>query len=469
MLQNIGLNKNIINNNFNIRNAQKAGVSTPCATSNNLSFKAKNVTSSNVISPVNTTLSSADQEKYLYLTNLLKDMPVSENAEGMSPNKQLDFLLKSGKLLSKTSRDKSTTLDNLYKMATEERLEGLDAKNLISNTLDILVNPRYVTQNFGDIPTEAKSKILSVLKPDDEAKSTPNAMDVDASGVCPAASLEVNGAGFYAAEYTRWLEALSSKEGTLTIDLDSKAISKNPLEAMEIIDAMELNRIGKFNFEKNQYSLKLDTNAKIRAKIQDKCWNYGERNVADVLIQSAFMQLGSQNTYNALTDTRGGEFSTSPQGLIEVEKTFVESVFKNKEITSLVYQQIDDEQNLVGYNCSFDKIEKHIKDTIDSGDNVILGYVLTNETSGRATSEYYNPQNDGALNKVINGHEITIVDYKQDQNGKTVFVCVDTDDDTPDFVEYSADWLLPKIHHAGYPASIVEEDAAEIMKKADMC
>ncbi len=468
MLQNIGINKNTVND-IQFSGIRKKNASNPAAASASPSYSAaKSVTSRNVINNVNTTLSSSDKEKYLFLTNLLKDMPISQNAEGMSPNKQLDFLLKNGKLLAKTSRDKSSTLDNLYIMATQERLSGLDNKKLISNTLDILVNPRYVTQNFGDIPLEEKSQIVSYLKPSDEAANSPGAMDVSTSGVCPAASLEVNGAGLYPAEYTRWLAALSSKEGTLTLDLDLKAISKNPLEAMEIINAMKLNREGNFNFEKNKYSLKLDTNAQIRAQIQNKHWDYGERNVADVLIQSAFMQLGSQNTYNALTDTRGGEFSTSSQGLIEIEKTFVESVFKNKEITSLVYQQIDDEQNLVGYTCSFDKIEKHIKDTIDSGDNVILGYVLTNETSGRSKSEYYNPEQDGSLKKVINGHEITIVDYKQDQNGKTVFVCVDTDDDTPNFVEYDANWLLPKIHHAGYPAAIVEADAVEIMKKAEM-
>ena len=75
---------------------------------------------------------------------------------------------------------------------------------------------------------------------------------------------------------------------------------------------------------------------------------------------------------------------------------------------------------------------------------------------------------DGPKNKVINGHEITIVDYKTDKNGKTSFVCIDTDDDSSDYVEYSAEWLLPKIHHAGYPAKIVAEDEKEIMKKANM-
>ena len=112
--------------------------------------------------------------------------------------------------------------------------------------------------------------------------------------------------------------------------------------------------------------------------------------------------------------------------------------------------------------CNADWV--YIKDTIDSGDDVILGYVLTNETAGRTKSQYYNPATDGKPNKVINGHEITVVDYKTDKFGHTKFICVDTDDNSQDFVTYDAEWLLPKIHHAGYPATIVENDVAEIMQ-----
>ena len=226
---------------------------------------------------------------------------------------------------------------------------------------------------------------------------------------------------------------------------------------------MQANKTG-FNLDKVSVKVDIDDGAHLRAYNQTKNWNKGERNVADVLIQSAIMKLGSQNTYNSLNDVRAGEFSANPQGLIELEKTFVESLIKNKEITSLVYQQIDDEQNLIGYNCSFDKIQKHITDTIDSGDDVILGYVLTNETSGATKTTGYNPTVNGKPNKVINGHEITVVDYLKDKNGQVTFVCVDTDDDSTDLVHYSAQWLLPKIHHAGYPAHIVKADETEIMK-----
>ena len=76
------------------------------------------------------------------------------------------------------------------------------------------------------------------------------------------------------------------------------------------------------SFDEVKIKAALDDNAHIRAAIQDKYWDWGERNVADVLVQSAIMQLGSQNTYNSLADIRGGKFNSNSQGLIEIEKTF---------------------------------------------------------------------------------------------------------------------------------------------------
>lgn len=461
MLQNIGIKFNPIN----AIKAKKVDAKTQAATNPIAApnYSTVPVKASNVINNINTSLSSSDTQKYVFLTNLLKDMPVSKNAEGLSPNKQLDYLLKSGKLLQKSSHDNSTTLDNLYEIASKSRVCDLDNKEIISNALDLLVNPRYVTQRFGDIPQAEKQDIQSVVSEDNVVKKNPNKMNVTASGTCAAASLEVNMADKYPAEFARWVNKLSSLDDKLILNVKTDSISSNKLEALEILNLMDVKRDGAFSFDKNSFAVLLDEGAYLRAKNQEKNWDYGERNIADVLIQSAIMQIGSQNTYNSLTDTRGVGFSSSDQGLIELEKTFVESLIKNKDMTSIVYQEVDENENLVGYRCPLEKIEEHIKSTIDSGDDVILGYVLTNETFGATQSAVYNPQTDGAPNYIIAGHEITVVDYKKDENGKTVFVCIDTDDDNPKFVEYSADWLLPKINHAGYPASIVKGDAEAIM------
>ena len=412
----------------------------------------------------NTSMTANEVQEYNYLLNLLKNEKPSLNSENLTPNKQLDVLLRNGKLLAKGS-DGKTTLHNLYRIATEPRTQGLNSKTLITNTLDILVNPRTVTQTFGDIPNSEKTKILASLKDTDEVKQNPELMDVQGSGTCAAASNEVNLANKYPAEFARWVEGLSSVNKAVYIDTKLSSISKNPLDAMEIIKLLEADKV-KMDLNSALIRVTADDNAYIRANIQTNHWDKGERNVADVLIQSAIMQLGSQGTYNALSDRRAGNFNSNPQGLIEVEKTFVESLIKNKEITSLIYQQIDENQNLVGYNCSFEKMQQHITNTIDSGEDVIIGYVLTNETAGRTTSGVYNSAIDGAPNKVINGHEITIVDYVKDENGEVSFICVDTDDDDNQFVKLSASWLLPKLHHAGYPAKIVEADEKQIMQNA---
>ncbi len=456
----------IASNNFH------ATKSASLANNGTVSFGATNpvqnqnsraITKSSVINQPQTVLNSEQQAKYLKLLDVLKNVKAGPNSFGLTPAKQLDILLKSGKLLAKSNHDKTTTLDNLYSMATTQRLQGLDSITLLTSTLDILANPRIVTQTFGDIPVELHSKIVDNLDEDDPVKKNPSEMNVHSSGTCAAASIEVTMADKYPAEFARWVSELSGPKKQVTLNVKLDSLSKNIPEAVNILNLLQAQKTN-FSYQKVDVKVDTDKNAYIRAYIQSKYWDKGERNVADVLVQSAIMKLGSQNTYNSLNDTRSGEFNSNPQGLIELEKTFVESLIKNKEITSLVYQKIDDEQNLVGYNCSFDKIQKHILDTIDSGDNVILGYVLTNETSGAVNAPGYSVQTHGAKNKVINGHEITIVDYEKDKNGKITFICVDTDDDNQEVIRYDADWLLPKIHHAGYPAYIVAADEAEIMQ-----
>ena len=205
-----------------------------------------------------------------------------------------------------------------------------------------------------------------------------------------------------------------------------------------------------------------DDGAYVRAQVQDKHWDKGERSIVDVLMQSTLMQLGSQGSYDSLTDIRGGKFSTNPQGLVETEKTFIESVVENNEKMSIRYQKVDDNQNLVGWECDFNKIQKHIINTLNTGEDVIIGYVLTNETSGKTKKAGYVNTVDNAPNKIINGHEITIVGYKTDNNGKVTFICNDTDDDKSELIEYSADFLIPKIHHAAYPVAMIEDDMALI-------
>ena len=374
---------------------------------------------------------------------------------------KLDTLLKNGKLLSSASNDGSTTLKNLYDIVTSKRCCSLDGAKIAAQVIDALYNPTIITQNFGDIPDDIKNKILSNDDIAQSIKANPDLMNVEGSGTCVAASVEFHMANKHPAEFARWISGLTSDKQEVTQKVRLEALSKNLLDAVTYLNIFEAKQKA-FNFDYSTLSLKPDAGAYIRAQVQDKHWDKGERTIVDVLMQSTLMQLGSQESYDSLTDIRGGKFSTNPQGLVETEKTFIESIVENNEKMSIRYQKVDDNQNLVGWECDFAKIQKHIIDTLNTGEDVIIGYVLTNETSGKTKKASYVNTPDNAPNKIINGHEITIVGYKTDNDGKITFVCNDTDDDKSKFVEYSADFLIPKIHHAAYPVSIIEDDMALI-------
>lgn len=184
-----------------------------------------------------------------------------------------------------------------------------------------------------------------------------------------------------------------------------------------------------------------DKNAIIRAHIQTVDKDKLERSSLDVLMQSTFMQVGSQQSYDSLTDKRAGKFNQNDKGLIEFEKTFTESVVEDKNKISVTYQTVDENARLIGYETDFITMKKQITDALNLGENVIIGYTQVDNN-----------------NTIINGHEITIIGVKHDKDGKLIFVCNDTDDNVSKPIEYSEDYLLPKIHHAALPQSVVAND-----------
>ena len=195
------------------------------------------------------------------------------------------------------------------------------------------------------------------------------------------------------------------------------------------------------NYNDADLTLAPDKNAIIRAQIQTTNKDPDERTPLDVLMQSTFMQIGSQQSYNTLTDKRAGKFNQNDKGLIEFEKTFTESVVFGKNILSVTYQTVDENARLIGYETDLETMKKHLITALDMGENIIIGYTQTNEN-----------------NIIVNGHEITIVGYKKDDNGKLNFICNDTDDGISRPIVYSEDYLLPKIHHAALPKEVVEND-----------
>jgi len=399
-----------------------------------------------------------------------------QNNLSKDDRKSLELILKNGRLLNTNSNDKTSTLDNLYKILTIPRANGLDKAMVLKETVAILADPYIITQLFGDIPQKDVKSVLergnqnsiysgkqdvgssNLIKKFQEqppsaqnAKLDENLINVEHSGSCVAASIEFNLATEMPAEFARFAEGLSSKNLSVKKNIEIKNLANNSLDAVWLLNAFEVP-YKMDDFKSAQLTLAPDKNAIIRAQIQNSNKDnlvdpekpdvkFSERSLVDVLMQSTFMNVGSQQSYNSLTDSRSGKFNQNDKGLIEFEKTFTESVVEDKNKISVTYQTVDENAKLVGYETDFKTIKKHILDSLAMGENVIIGYTQTDDT-----------------NTIINGHEITIVGAREGKDGKLIFTCNDTDDNNPKSIEYTEDYIIPKIHHAGLPQAVVEKD-----------
>lgn len=400
-----------------------------------------------MVSPVRTQLTNSDEKKKY--SDVLSALDKKDR-------KNLEYLLKSGKLLNNNSNDKTTTLDNLHKILTNPRAQGLDAKVVLKETVSTIANPFIITQKFGDIPKQYLQSAVAVAKAEDkeiDAKSDPatladrqtktideKAVNVSHSGACVGASIEFDLASRMPAEFARFAEGLSSKNMAVEKNLKLSNLSDKTLDSVWLLNAFEVP-YEMNDFDSAKLTLAPDKGALLSAQIQNSHKDKSERSLVDVLMQSTFLNVGSQQTYNSLTDVRKGKFSSNDSGLIEFEKTFAESVVEDKNEISVVYQKINDDGKLVGYEKDFKTTKKEILDSLALGQNVVIGYTFTDKD-----------------NNVIGGHEITIAAAKQGKDGKTMFICNDTDDNNPNPIVYSEDYIIPKIHHAGIPQEIAEKD-----------
>lgn len=359
--------------------------------------------------------------------------------------KVVNTLLKNGVLLNNNSDDKSTVLDNLYKIATEPRAQGLTNNGILRDTIATIAYPFLITQQFGDIPNSYRQTAIQANNTfknnSPDVRQTSDDIDVEHSGTCVAASTEFKLAKQMPAEFSRLAQELSSPKLSATKRIKLENLADNTLNGVWLLNAFELPFKLANNYNDTELKFSPDRNAIIRAQIQTTDKDPDERTPLDVLMQSTFMQIGSQQSYNTLTDKRAGKFNQNDKGLIEFEKTFTESVVFDKNILSVTYQTVDENARLIGYETDLNTMKKHLTTALDMGENIIIGYTQTNEN-----------------NIIVNGHEITIVGYKKDDNGKLNFICNDTDDGISRPIVYSEDYLLPKIHHAALPKEVVEND-----------
>lgn len=357
--------------------------------------------------------------------------------------RNLDILLKNGRLLNNESNDKSTTLDNLHKIISEPRAEGLDSKLVLKETVKTLANPFIINQTFGNIPKAYEKEILENAKPNTKAKENvidKDSINVERSNSCVSASIEFNLAKQNPAEFARYAQGLTSPSISVETTIDLKNLTDKTLDSIWLLNHFNIP-YKMHGYEKATITMAPDKNAIIRAKIQNDDKDYGERSLVDALMQATFMNVGSQQTYDSLTDKRGGEFSKENTGLIDFEKTFTESIVQNKNITSVLYQMADDDNVLLGYTTDFLNVQKHIEDSLKLGNPVITGYTVIDEDK-----------------KIVGGHEITILGQYKDKKGELYYICNDTDDGISAPIEYKAKDFVPMIHHAGIPQKVLEGD-----------
>ena len=386
---------------------------------------------------VRTSLTTKDErKKYEALSNELN----------LEYRKKLEYALKSGQLLKNNSNDRSSVLDNLYKIINEERDAGLDKITILQECLDILANPYVITQTCEDIPAQYKRQVIGLITnlSEDPKKIAETKWELDNmhTGTCPAASIEFDLATKHTAEFFRMVEGLTSPKNEVVKLIKMDNLSEKSSDAIWLLTKFKTPHVMK-DFNTAVVLLKPDENAIIRARIQNHHRDKGERSIIDVLMQSMLMQVGSQQTYNSLTDKRAPNAWTQEDGgLIDFEKTYVESVVEDKNTTSVTYQIVDENGRLKGYEKDFNTIKKQLLDTLKTGHNIIIGYT------------WPDPENGNRLA----GHEITIVGYKTNAKGEGIFICQDSDDDIAAPIEMSEKFLLPKIHHAGLPDSIASRD-----------
>ncbi|MGN0014668.1 MAG: hypothetical protein ACI37T_04550, partial [Candidatus Gastranaerophilaceae bacterium] len=370
---------------------------------------------------INTGLSSDEvKQKYSELSSVLE--PETRVA--------LSGLLKSGVLLNNNSNDGSTVLDNLHKIITEPRIRGLNAKTLVTEAIDEISNPGKITQTFGDVPDSVSR---AVFRHPELGVRSKEEMDIgNYSNCCVAASIEYNIASRTPAEFARMAAGFSSEDYSVSKDLKLTDIAEKRDDAMWLLEKFKLP----YSIDDNdniKVTIEPDRNAIIRARVQTSYRDEGERSSLDVLMQSALMNIGSQQSYNSLNDKRVGMFSNETTGLTPIEKTFVEEVATGTSKVPVIYQAIGEDGTIQELACDYETMAQQLVTALQT-DNVIVGYVDFNQAG-----------------QVIGGHEITIIDAGESPTGDLVFVCNDTADGNDEPIYILAQNLLPRLNHADLP------------------
>lgn len=334
---------------------------------------------------------------------------------------KLENALKNGQLLQNNFDDKTTVLESLHKILTTPRANNLNNKQILEECVEILDNPYIITQQAEDIPEEYQGR----CKEREGSLCT-----------CTAASVEFYLAQQHSAQFFEMVEALTSENKCFNknVNLEKFNITMGLPMGKNLSDTFRLDEFkSKYTMtDENTANIKMfpDENAYLLAEIQTKYKDKYERSIVDIIMQSTIMNLGSQGTYESVSDKREpNQFNQQDKGLQEYEVNFVINVLTDDNIGCCAYTVTDWQGNMSSPYKKED-IKNEILDALNKKGSVVAGYYWGDTTTG------------------IEGHEITITGFTKDTKGQGMFIIQDSDDLESRPVTMPEDMLLKSIHHA---------------------
>jgi hypothetical protein len=216
---------------------------------------------------------------------------------------QLENLLKNGILTDTDGDDPHATLYYLYAVATTPRAKGLTCKNTLKEVIATLDNPYRISQQFNRLEPKIAQEMLAAeatAAPIDPRQPRSAENFAALSNSCQASSIMFVMAQTQPKELARMAYGLTSPRLATREKVRLDQLADSPLEAIQRLQESGIPYKITGPSEVT-VALKLPTTAYERMVNDAK--QPGKRNGVDAALQSAFINLVSRGTYDALSDT----------------------------------------------------------------------------------------------------------------------------------------------------------------------
>lgn len=372
-------------------------------------------------------------------------------------------LISNGKLFDTNAEDNRSTLAHLYDIMTVPRATGLQGKTVLEETIKLLANPVGISQRFAPLLPQYEQALIQYYNSGRGPKLAKAVGPEDIfphSATCVAASVMHTMFSRQPSEAVRHIAELTSPRRYFTERATINDISPdNPQQAAQKLAQYGIKNATPVSPNTYQVNVKMSDQNLLRTLSQQSNKQPDTQSVIESAYQLALMELADPSFDAGLATLvkPDGTLDQDP-GIVADRKTLMESIVKDTGPVSQIDYQVtaadkSNEPYLMGYLRQFEKTAEDLVKSVNSGNNVIIGIVETDNNS----------QNKGRLSMK---HEVTVVDYhylnNQPSLNNLVFKIVDSDDSNDKAVYRRALELLPQIHHAGLPQSVGQKVAAEI-------